>query len=90
MRILQTTSQFKRDLRRAFKRGKAQERFSATVRSLQNDEQLPVNIRDHKLGGDYHDCRECHIEPDWLLIYRKTATSLILIRTGTHCDLFKE
>ena len=57
---------------------------------LASGEPLPANFRDHDLTGDYKGCRECHIEPDWLLIYKKNNKELILIllRTGSHSDLF--
>ena len=60
------------------------------VEKLANDEILEENYRDHKLTGNYTGCRECHIEPDWLLIYEKVDDNLILIlnRTGSHSDLF--
>ncbi len=50
---------------------------------------LDSRYRNHSLHGEYEDCRECHIEPDWLLIYQVTETELVLIRTGTHADLFE-
>lgn len=49
---------------------------------------LPPKNRDHSLTGNYTGCRECHIQPDWLLIYRQTDTELYLVSTGTHADLF--
>ena len=57
---------------------------------LANDEVLEAKYKDHCLTGDYKDCRECHIEPDWLLIYKKYESELILmlVRTGSHSDLF--
>lgn len=60
------------------------------VEKLANDEILEENYKDHKLTGNYTGCRECHIEPDWLLIYEKVDDNLILIlnRTGSHNDLF--
>lgn len=60
------------------------------VEKLANDEILEENYKDHKLTGNYTGCRECHIEPDWLLIYEKVDDNLILIlnRTGSHSDLF--
>ena len=55
---------------------------------LANSFVLPEKYRDHALIGNWHDCRECHIKPDWLLIYQYTFDGLILIRTGSHSDLF--
>lgn len=55
---------------------------------LANDEPLDERHRDHALIGDYEGCRDCHITPDWLLIYQITETELILVRTGSHSELF--
>ena len=55
---------------------------------LKDGEDLPEKFRNHKLKGEWIDFMECHIEPDWLLIYKITATELFLTRTGTHSDLF--
>ena len=55
---------------------------------LANEEELPERNRDHALIGDYVDHRECHITPDWLLIYQTTETELLLVRTGSHSELF--
>ena len=88
----QETTRFRRDLRRMRRRGKAIGKMQAVVTLLVNEEPLPARNRDHRLVGDWNDCRECHIEPDWLLIY-KTDTeeaTLTLVRTGTHSDLFDE
>lgn len=79
---------FKKDLKLAQKRGHAIEKFTAVVNLLVKEEPLPPKMRDHKLKGDLKNYRECHIEPDWLLIYQKTAASIIFARTGTHADLF--
>jgi mRNA interferase YafQ len=51
---------------------------------------LPIKNRNHKLKGNFKDYWECHIEPDWLLIYKLTSTEVILARTGTHADLFNQ
>lgn len=58
------------------------------VSKLQIPEKLPQKNKDHNLVGNFPDFRECHILPDWLLIYQQTETKLILVRTGTHSDLF--
>jgi mRNA interferase YafQ len=55
-----------------------------------NEEKLPTKNRDHVLKGNYNNRRECHIEPDWLLIYKRDTTLIIFERTGTHSDLFKD
>jgi mRNA interferase YafQ len=73
-------------------RGKDIGKMQAVVRLLANEKLLPERQRDHRLVGDWNDCRECHIEPDWLLIYQidTERATLTLVRTGTHSDLFDE
>ena len=80
----------KRDVRRARKRGKDMNKLISILQVLQHGNSLPEKYRDHQLGGDLHDFRECHIEPDWLLVYQIIQDRLILrlIRTGSHSDLF--
>lgn len=70
------------------KRDKSFGVFKEVIHKLAKDEQLEKRFRDYKLKGDYVGTRECHIEPDWLLIYEGGEDELILIRTGTHSDLF--
>jgi mRNA interferase YafQ len=89
MLTLRRISQFKKDYKRCVKRGCEIEKLHAIIELLANGKKLDAKYRDHSLLGDYRDCRECHIEPDWLLIYRLTEYELILIRTGTHTDLFE-
>jgi mRNA interferase YafQ len=60
------------------------------MRLLAEEKILPPNNRDHALRGNYVSRRECHIEPDWLLIYKKESNTIIFERTGTHSDLFKK
>ena len=79
---------FARDIKQAKKRGYHLEKFVALLDLLIKEKSLPAKIHAHKLKGEYHDCWECHIEPDWLLIYQKTKDAIILIRTGSHSDLF--
>ena len=55
---------------------------------LLEQKQLPFKYKNHKLKGIFIDCWECHIEPNWLLIYKKTLLAIILVRNGTHADLF--
>ncbi len=86
---LDFTNQFKRDLKLAKKRGKDTKKLDMIIDSLLKEKPLEAKHRDHTLTGDYRDHRECHIEPDWLLIYLKRKTSIILVRTGTHADLFE-
>lgn len=85
------TSQFKKDIKLAQKHGKDIEKLFSVVDILASGEPLPAKFRDHDLTGDYKGCRECHIEPDWLLIYEQDNGLLILMlnRVGSHSELFK-
>ena len=89
MRIRQST-RFKRDLKAARKRGLDMDLLDAVVDLLTKGVTLPSKYRDHPLVGNYSSFRECHIAPDWLLIYRVEDGELVLylFRTGTHSDLF--
>ncbi len=84
--------QFKKDFKLAVKRGCDIAEFQKVVSLLANEQPLPEKYRDHALANtrEYRDVRECHIQPDWLLIYKIYKDSLILklIRTGSHSDLF--
>ena len=82
--------QFKKDYKKALKRGLDKKLLRETVEYLVQEKQLPEKYRDHALTGNYKGARECHIQPDWLLIYRieKHLEILKLVRTGTHSDLF--
>ena len=84
------SNQFKKDLRLAKKRGCQMEHLRDVVNILANEQKLDDKYRDHGLSGRYNGFRECHVEPDWLLIYRisQNALELFLFRTGTHSDLF--
>ena len=82
------TSQFKRDVKKTKRRGKDTDRLKTVIVLLAQGRTLPAKYKDHQLKGVYKDCRECHLEPDWLLIYRIEANVLQLVRTGTHADLF--
>ena len=64
------------------------EKLEAIVQLLRDDEPLPISARPHKLTGEYDGFWECHLGPDWLLIYDSTDTEVLLARTGTHADLF--
>ena len=89
--IIRPTSRFQRDLKRAAKRGYHTELLTAVIKKLADGVPLEQRYRDHALAGDYAGCRECHITPDWLLIYEIDGDTLLLylMRTGTHSDLFK-
>jgi len=82
------TKQFKKDVKRMRKRGKDLEKVKAVIDLLVAEEPLPPKNRDHKLGGNWIGRRDCHIEPDWILIYKLTEDELLLEITGTHSDLF--
>ena len=81
---------FERELKKAKKRGLNIDELEALIVKLCKDEPLELRRHDHPLHGEYDGFRECHINPDWLLIYRKDNEELILhlARTGTHSDLF--
>ena len=84
------TSKFQKDLKRAKKRGYDIALLTNIIKKLAAGEPLPAENKDHELLGDYVGCRECHITPNWLLIYELDGDDLILYltRTGTHSDLF--
>lgn len=86
------TGQFKKDYRLAVKRGCDPDKLSEVITMLVNEQPLPEKYRDHALvnSRNYKNMRECHIEPDWLLVYKIEQEILILklIRTGSHSDLF--
>lgn len=84
------TSMFKKDLKLAQKRGYDLSLLSRVVDTLAAGQPLAEKYKDHSLIGNYKGCRECHITPDWLLIYEISDNELILYltRTGTHSDLF--
>jgi mRNA interferase YafQ len=88
MKTVRRTSQFKRDVKRMERRGKDFAIFKEIVRNLITEQALDPKFRDHALLGHYAGTRECHIEPDWLLVYELTLNEIVLIRTGTHTDLF--
>ena len=90
MYTVKPTSRFQKDVKKAQKRGLDMELLTSVIKKLAAGEELPARNRDHALIGDYAGCRECHIQPDWLLIYEveQEALFLYLIRTGTHSDLF--
>ncbi|MBI3987120.1 MAG: type II toxin-antitoxin system YafQ family toxin [Lentisphaerae bacterium] len=89
MRTLSQTTQFLRDVKRMRKRGKDLGKLREVVRLLAAGSPLEPKLRDHPLLGPWQPSRDCHIEPDWILIYTADETSLRLERTGTHSDLFR-
>lgn len=84
------TRQFSRDLKLAVRRGKDLGKITKVIDLLCTQEPLPPNLRDHALSGDYAGYRDCHVEPDLVLIYRivEDQLQLICFRPGTHSDLF--
>ncbi len=88
MRKLVTTKRFERDVKRARKRGKDLNKLFIIVAKLQKDEPREPKHRPRPLSGDWKPFWDCHIEPDWLLIYRVTDDAVYLVGTGTHADLF--
>jgi mRNA interferase YafQ len=84
------TNRFKRDLRRISRQNKNIDELETIVNIIAARDALPPTNRDHILTGNYREHRECHIEPDWLLIYRvdEDDETIILVRTGSHSDLF--
>jgi mRNA interferase YafQ len=89
MKVIQRTSQFKKDVKRLQKRGKDMVLLKDIILRLASNQSLEAKYRDHALVGNYYGTRECHINPDWLLLYRISEDDLILIRTGTHADPFE-
>jgi len=83
-----TTTSFKKDYKRAIKQNKNIKKLDDVLWHLANFLPLDKRFRDHKLSGNYDEKRECHIEPDWLLIYEIVEDELILYRVGTHSELF--
>lgn len=90
--IVDTTARFNKDLKKAIKQGKNIEKLISVVEKIANGEILEEKYKDHNLidNKKYKNCRECHIEPDWLLIYKIYDSELILVlfTTGSHSDLF--
>ena len=82
-------AEFKRDLKRLKKRGKDMEKLRAVLETLCAHGQLDPSHRDHALSGEWKGWRDCHVEPDWVLIYRAKDGRLELGRTGTHADLLE-
>jgi mRNA interferase YafQ len=81
-------SKFKRDVKRMEKRGKEMAKLREAIRLLIEGNPLPAQYKDHPLAGDWKHFRDCHIEPDWVLIYKVDGNDLYLVQTGTHADLF--
>ena len=82
------TTQFKKDFKLYIKRGYNMQQIKSIMKLLESGKRLPEKNKDHNLTGNYVNYRECHIQSDWLLIYQLFDNDIILIRTGTHSDLF--
>ncbi len=89
MKAVFQTSQFKKDFKRIKKRGKDLSKLKEVVSIIAKSEVLEERYRDHSLSGKWSGSRDCHIEPDWILIYRVDDENLFLERTGSHSELFK-
>ena len=89
MKKVSQTSQFARDIKKMRKRGKDLAKLEAIVRQLAAGITLDPRHRDHPLVGEWKSSHDCHVEPDWILIYTADDVSLRLERTGTHSDLFR-
>ena len=82
------SSQFKKDLKKARRQGKDLNLLQAVVKTLAQEEPLEARFRDHDLTGNWRGYRECHVSPDWLLIYKIDRDELKLARVGSHSELF--
>jgi mRNA interferase YafQ len=89
MKQVSQTTQFARDIKRMRKRGRDLAKLQAVVRQLAEGRPLDPKHRDHPLVGGWRPSHDCHVEPDWILIYTSTDQTLRLERTGTHSDLFR-
>lgn len=85
---IRPANQFKKDLKKAKKQGHDLKALQHILEKLADQKPLPSSCKDHKLTGNWQDFRECHIEPDWLLIYTVTDDELRPVRIGTHSELF--
>ena len=90
MKRVSQTTQFSRDVKRIRKRGKDLAKLRKVVKQLAQGKPLHPRHRDHALVGHWQPARDCHVEPDWILIYTTDEEALRLERTGTHSDLFKK
>ncbi len=90
---VKTTSSFKKQLKKVVKQGKDIQKLVYVIKILANEKQLDEKYKDHELVNDryYKGCRECHIEPDWILVYKRRNDQLVLLlfSTGSHSELFK-
>lgn len=87
---IERTTQFKKSFKRCIKRGMKLDLFYKVVTILSSEGKLPAEYKPHKLSGDFANCWECHISPDWLLVWQQNDKELVLllIETGSHSDIF--
>jgi len=88
--ILHYTTQFKKDYKKVKKQDKDLSKLKIVIEKLIDQQALESKYKDHQLTGNWKGHRDCHIEPDWILIYQLIDNTLILERTGSHSDLFKK
>jgi mRNA interferase YafQ len=89
MRTIRYLGKFKQDYKRMAKRGSDIRKLRLVIQKLVNEDELEPRYKDHPLQGKHAGARDCHISPDWILIYAIVGDELRLIRTGAHADLFK-
>ena len=89
MRKLKTTTRFEKDYKKALKSGRDLARLKRVMTWIASEQEMPTELRDHKLVGNYQGRRECHLAGDWLLIYKLEADTVIFERTGSHSELLK-
>jgi len=87
---VKTTRQFEKDFKLMIKQGKDMEKLKAIMKKLADEEPLDLRYKDHKLIGNLEGHRDCHIEPNWLLLYRinQGEGTIVFVRTGSHSDIF--
>ena len=88
MRIARYSKQFRKDVKQMSKRGAKMNRLYLVMKMLELGQTLDPVLKEHRLLGQYHGYLECHIEPDWLLLYKIQGDDLYFVRTGSHSDLF--
>jgi mRNA interferase YafQ len=86
---VRATTRFKKEVKKAARQQEEMQRLGTAIDLLQAEELLPERNLDHALTGNYMGHRECHLSPDWLLIYKVEGSTLILVRTGSHSELFR-
>ena len=89
MRKLKTTTRFEKDYKKALKSGRDLARLKRVMTWIASEQELPAELRDHKLVGNYQGRRECHLAGDWLLIYKLEGDTVIFERTGSHSELLR-